>query len=164
MQPQSKVSIAGDGTAQLVLTRGLVSVIDASDLPIVAGLKWYAHQTNPGIFYAARRTSDAMLYLHRLLLDAPDGMDVDHIDGDTLNNRRANLRLASRAENGRNQGLRRNNTSGFKGVHRAGDKWAAQITRNRVVTHLGRFDTPDQAAAAYRLAALRLHGRFARTR
>jgi len=90
---------------------------------------------------------------------------VDHKDVDGLNNRWANLRLATHSENVRNSGRRRNNTSGYKGVSFAPKerKWHARIMANRELHLLGYFDRKEDAAAAYAEAAKRLHGEFSRT-
>jgi hypothetical protein len=103
--------------------------------------------------------------MHRLIVDAPHGVLVDHRDGDGLNNTRANLRLCSNAENMRNSGRKRTNTSGFKGVihHKKTGKWVARITVNDQEKHLGLFPTREAAARAYDDAARRLHGAFALT-
>lgn len=106
--------------------------------------------------------------LHRLAWFFVHGslpeMRVDHIDGDTLNNRIANLRLATHAQNLGNSKRRKDNTSGFKGVSadRSGARWRAQIKRNGRIAHLGTFDTPEEAHAAYVAAATELFGEFAR--
>lgn len=88
---------------------------------------------------------------------------IDHIDGDGLNNRIDNLREATHSENLRNRGATTKNTSGFKGVswHKARRKWQAQIKTNGRKKHLGSFDTPEAAYAAYCAAAEDLHGDFA---
>ena len=95
---------------------------------------------------------------------APAGLDVDHIDGDGLNNRRSNLRACTHTENGRNRKLSKNNTSGLKGVNaREAGKWQAMIKTSGRILHLGVFDSKMEAAKAYDAAALRLYGEFART-
>jgi hypothetical protein len=90
--------------------------------------------------------------------------EIDHIDGDRLNNRIANLREATRSENQRNVGVTRSNTSGFKGVYwyPRDRKWQAKIMLGGKSKHLGLFDSPDLAHAAYCEAAGRIHGDFAR--
>ena len=90
------------------------------------------------------------------------GPVVDHIDGDKLNNRRANLRLCSQADNTRNTRLGRNNTSGAKGVSLdVNGKWRARIWKDRKEIRIGTFDTVEEALAAYDKAAAELHGQFA---
>ena len=91
---------------------------------------------------------------------------LDHINCVRTDNRIANLRPASRTENNRNGGMRKNNTFGFKGVcfcTQTG-RWQAAITVDRRSIRLGRFDTPEEAHEAYRAAAERYHGPFARTK
>lgn len=101
-------------------------------------------------------------YLHRVLLSARHGQMVDHENGDTLDNRRGNIRLATATQNGRNKVVQRNNSSGFKGVSRVGERWHAYVCVGRKQTHLGIFDTREAAAVAYNVAAARLFGEFAR--
>ncbi len=89
---------------------------------------------------------------------------VDHVNGIKIDNRLIDLRVASHAENCRNQGISRNNACGVKGVHWhiRRRKWAASIRLNWKLHHLGYFDTIEAAAAAYNEASLRLHGEFGR--
>jgi hypothetical protein len=88
--------------------------------------------------------------------------EIDHIDGDRSNNAISNLRLATRGQNACNIRLRSDNRSGLKGVSwdKNRGKWLAQIKANRKNFTLGRFDTPEQAHAAWATAAKRLHGEF----
>lgn len=90
--------------------------------------------------------------------------EIDHIDGDRANNRIANLRVATRSENNANARLKKNNSSGHKGVcfDASKGKFLAYIGFNRHQKWLGYFDTLEEAAAARREAAVRLHGKFAR--
>jgi len=90
---------------------------------------------------------------------------VDHINGDGTDNRIVNLRLANYSENAINRGLRRDNTSGHKGVSwsKKSQRWLAHIGYRKYVFHLGLFDTLEDAKAARDEAAKRLHGKFART-
>lgn len=90
---------------------------------------------------------------------------IDHIDGNKLNNAIANLREATKSENGQNSGKHRDNTSGWKGVswYGARRKWCAEIMVSRRRIRLGYYDCPDAAAAAYAIAANKYHGEFANT-
>lgn len=95
-------------------------------------------------------------------------LDLDHEDNDPSNNRIANLRPATGSQNQGNKRKPRSNTSGYKGVswfkykHKDGGKWHAQIMKAGKRVHLGFFDDPEQAHAAYVEAAQRLQGEFAR--
>lgn len=108
-------------------------------------------------------------YAHRLawlhVTGAMPEADIDHIDGDRKNNRWLNLRQATRSQNNMNQKAQQRSKSGLKGVywHVKAGKWAAQIVVNKEHHYLGLFDTAEAAHAAYREAASRLHGKFART-
>lgn len=90
-------------------------------------------------------------------------LEVDHRDNNaTLDNRKRNLRVATRSQNNCNRGTPKNNTSGIKGVCRDGGMWKAQIRHQKVYYYLGSFPTKEEAGAAYAEAANRLHGEFAR--
>jgi hypothetical protein len=108
------------------------------------------------------------LSIHRLIMDAPKGMDIDHINGNPLDNRKSNLRICTRAENQSNRGPQKNNTSGYKGVSYKkpskswkAQKWRAQINCRGESICIGYFDTPEEAARAYDTKAKELHGEYA---
>lgn len=86
---------------------------------------------------------------------------IDHINGVRWDNRLANLRQASHAQNVRNQPMRANNTTGFKGVSRKRCKFRATITAGGKQINLGSYDSPERAFEAYKAAAFQLHGEFA---
>lgn len=149
---------------EIPLTQGYVAIVDDEDYDAVMAFKWFAHvQRNATYVGRKARRADGLwadIRLHTFLTGWPL---VDHRDGDGLNNRRANLRPATRAENNRNR--RRslsNNASGFKGVCRDRGKWRAYIYVDDKQHHLGMFPTAEAAALAYDVAALELHGEFAR--
>ncbi len=101
--------------------------------------------------------------MHRWVMGfPPSGVDVDHINGNGLDNRRCNLRLATRSQNLANAAIPRHNSSGYKGVSATRNgKWLARIRKDRVQRNLGIFDTPEEAHAAYCEAAVSLYGEFA---
>jgi len=102
--------------------------------------------------------------MHRQLLTPPQGQCIDHINGNGLDSRRANLRFATAAQNAWNS-KKRSPRSTYKGVWFAKDKnkFRAAIGHNKKRIHLGYFDSPIDAAKAYDIAAKKHHGRFART-
>ena len=123
-------------------------------------------RTNTG--HMALSIDDKKYLVHRAVWawhygTTPAGMEVNHINSDRTDNRIENLRLASRMETAQHAGMRKDNVSGFKGVSFCKDrrKWVAQITINRRQTPLGRFDTKEEAHAAYCAAAERYFGEFA---
>lgn len=160
-----KISILGD-VVNVPLPGGLVAIVDLVDAHLVDGYNWYytpGRKTN----YAQRQEwlgngRRRSIYMHRLVLGNPDGMVVDHIDGNGLNNRRSNLRIATQNQNKRNSALFASNTSGLKGVswHKKSLKWRAQIGHNNKKIHLGSFDAKEDAHAAYCEAAIKYHGEF----
>jgi hypothetical protein len=107
--------------------------------------------------------NSSRILLHRLLLNAPDNLEVDHIDGNRLNNQKSNLRLANSSQNKCNRGARKDNTSGYKGVswHKQRNKWTARIKSLTIYKHLGLFDSKEDAAKAYNQAAIIYQGEFA---
>lgn len=157
--------------AYVPLTQGYEAVIDADDVPLVVAFNWSAHK-GPNTVYASRNSrkdlgeADGKCFLlHRVIMNAEPGKIVDHRDGDGLNNRRENLRFATKAENGRNSRIRKQNASGFKGVflHKQSGKWRARISTGDRHVCLGLHPTPEAAHEAYVKASAELHGEFGRT-
>lgn len=154
--------------ARVDLTQGLVALVDEADFERVVGAgKWHAHLSR-GLFYAGRNfpqrepgaPRQKRVHLHTFLT----GWSlVDHRNGDTLDNRRENLREATRSQNSRNAGRRADNTSGFKGVswHSGSRLWRAYITVNGQREELGSHKSPIEAARAYDAAAREHFGEFA---
>ena len=158
------------GARWIALTKGYFALVDEADFAWASQWTWQAIPRPNGKKVYAFRHDDPRPreYMHRGVLKAPAGLEVDHIDAEPLaalpglDNRRANLRLATTAQNGHNRGRPSNNTSGFKGVFRNGGRWVAQIMSRCRRECLGSFATAEAAARAYDAAALRLHGPFAK--
>lgn len=139
---------------RIPLTKGYETIVDWDDLWAVE-FKWCAmvnKSPNGQRVYAIRRKpGGGFLYLHREINNTPEGMDCDHRDGDTLNNRRGNLRRASRTLNN----LNRKDTRGIHYAKRLG-KWQAYITLHGKRRNLGTFATEVEAATARAKAYLEL--------
>jgi hypothetical protein len=152
---------------QITLTQGKITLVDDADFESLSIYKCHAlrGRWNKGTWYARANVGGKQILLHRLILgDPPPGMEVDHIDGDGLNNQRSNLRFCTKSENMQNRKLQRNNTSGYRGVvfHKPTKKWQATISFQGKTRWLGLFVLPEEAAAAYDREASRLFGEFAR--
>ena len=149
------------------LTKGRFALIDSSDLGRVAKYRWYFGSMGNG--YAICRVSRPdgkfkNVLLHRFILDAPYGLEVDHINGDSLDNTRKNLRLCTHKQNIRNQRVqtRVGKASRFKGVWMSKSKrWRAEICVDGKRLYLGTFDNEEDAARAYDEKAKRHFGEFA---
>lgn len=161
-------------TIEIPLTKGHTTCVDLIDA-VLGSVNWVCAVNQGNCLYAKRSTKiDGRLtsqYLHRVIgermVGRPlrSGEEIDHIDGNSLNNTRRNLRVCTRTENTRNSRRKSCNTSGYKGVKRSqnGKRWCAFIrVGDGKRLYLGTFDTPEQAHEAYKTAALKHHGEFAR--
>jgi len=153
----------------IALTQGQFAIVDAADFDWLSQWDWQACKKRCGFY--ARRTMQIkgrkmFIYMHNQIMDFTPTRNrlIDHEDRNTLNNRRFNLRFATRQENQHNASIRTDSNSGFKGVgkHHASAKWQARIAFNGTRIYLGLFDTPEAAHAAYCEAATKYHGEFAR--
>lgn len=159
------------------LTQGMVALVDDEDFDIVAGFKWHALRRPNGLWHAVRTVRrhgiKRSIYMHRVIAGAAAHLEVDHRDGDGLNNRRGNIRIATKRQNAQNRRQRGAwKTSRFKGV-----SWNEPRRRWRVVIaggptdargyarqiYVGVFRDEVIAAHAYDRAALEHFGDFAFT-
>jgi hypothetical protein len=153
--------------AYVTLTKGYEAIIDSEDVHLVDKFNWSLLTCRKN-FYAHRREvkdgKSVYIAMHRVILNAPNGYEVDHIDGNGLNNLKSNLRLATSSQNKHNQRVSKANKSGIKGVvfcvHH--NRWLARIGINGKNKHLGYFDSKELAAKAREKASYELHGEFAR--
>lgn len=149
----------GDITVVPVYCKGeiLEAVIDTVDAPMVSKYLWsYSGdyvKTGPG---KAPRNG----YLHRMIMEPKPNEQVDHVDGDPFNNRRANLRLVTNQQNQMARHVAVSST-GYKGVYKRGPTYQAHIKFNGKKIRLGGYPTPEKAARAYNQAALALFGEYA---
>ena len=138
------------------LTKGYEAEIDFSDWWKVLPYNWRAEES-PNSTYAVRFEKGRRIAMHQVIADAPR---VDHIDHDTLNNRKDNLRPATQSQNGANN-LRPTGDSGYIGVWRHGSGWRGMVTKDFKRHSAGTYDTAEEAARARDILAKKLHGPFA---
>ena len=136
--------------------------VDNDDYEKFGHLTFYMNDTGYAIHGEKINRKMKHSRLHRLITNAPKGVEVDHINGHTLDNRKSNLRLSTRSKQMQNTKMYDNNTSGLKGVcwHKQREKWYARISFNKKTISLGLFNSFENAAEAYRKALH--HGEFAR--
>lgn len=160
--PKRKVVQLGDGTSEIQLSRGKVALVDTEIINRLKVHRWAAWYSG-NRWYAKTRIDGSEILMHRFILNVPEGKQVDHINGDGLDNRRCNLRICVPSQNMMNQTNFRGGTSKFKGVswYKAGEKWRAYINKDGRQISLGYFEDEKQAARAYDEAAAELFGEFA---
>jgi hypothetical protein len=153
---------------EIQLTHGKFAIVDDDDFECLSQYRWFYHHWG----YAARACSESgdkyQIAMHRQIAGAPDGLIVDHINHNKLDNRKENLRLCNISQNGMNRVTGVNNTTGYKGVSarvyskRTNNiRYRAEIKVNQKTITLGSFDTPQEAALAYDSAAVAYFGEFA---
>lgn len=146
---------------RLLLTNGLATQIDAEEYESLSKRSWYI-DTNNYVFRTeyVSPTKRRKIYLHRIIMKTPQGSCTDHINGNTLDNRKENLRICTRQQNSANSKKRRATASTYKGVSldKRDGKWQAKIKQN----YIGRFSSEQDAALAYNSAAQVVFGEFAK--
>lgn len=152
------------------LTQGREAQVSEEDREYLERWSWGTHSEGYAKCRANRSTGDSgrYLYMHRIVMErmtgapVPPEWEIDHIDGDKLNNQRGNLRLVTRSQNNMNRARYKGSASQYKGVSRQGKKWRATIVLNKKQKHLGCYETQAQAARAYDEAARAEFGEHAR--
>lgn len=146
----------------LFLPDGTEFLIDDEDIPKIFNQSWHIFHSRGKIYIRGwDKKIRKKVFIHRVIMSVTDRKDqVDHINGDTLDNRKQNLRVCNNSQNTMNRNKPKSNTSGFKGVSKSGNKWMANIRSNGIQNYLGTFLTKEDAAKAYNEAVTIFHGEF----
>jgi hypothetical protein len=144
------------------LTKGLKAAVDSEDYLMLIQRKWYAVKSGSG--YRAYSDSPFRVSMHGLIMNLQKGFEVDHIDGNGLNNCKYNLRICVHSQNLQNQRKQTGTSSRFKGVswNKNVKKWHAYIKSKGIRYNLGFYDKEEDAALAYNIFAVGLFGEFAK--
>lgn len=152
-----RVPLGGD------LAAGRFALIDAEDADRVLNRRWHLSRQGYAVSNLRRCDGRGVVLMHRLLMPPRPGFEIDHINLDRLDNRRANLREATHCQNVRNTGRRAHSRWPYKGVRHNGVSWTARIRHQGRELFLGAFSSAEDAARAYDRAARARFGCFART-
>lgn len=150
---------------EIQLTKGQIAIVDDEDYILLSKWKWHAKPYSNGDgYYAARTSRGATIRMHRQIMDAKTGEEVDHRDGHGLNNQRGNLRICTRAENVYNRKASSRNSSGYIGVfwHTQSGKWRARVRMEGKQEKCRTFLDPYHAALFYDFWATQYFGDFAK--
>lgn len=154
-----------------ITIRGFLTKIDDDSYEEINKHKWYLWSSSKNVHkYAVRFDNGKAILMHRYILRAGSGCHVDHINGDGLDNRKENLRIATPQQNQANSAIRKDNKSGYKGVYflrlksrgKIYEYWHSRIMHNGRYVHLGVFNDKMEAVMAYNTKALELYGEYAR--
>lgn len=149
---------------EIILKGGHITLVDDEDYEILKSFKCHmSENAKNGHKYACCMINGRSHYMHRIIANAPRGMVVDHINRNSLDNQKHNLRVCTQMENTQNKRVSKNNKTGFKGVDFHRCKYRATIQIDGIKKHIGLFDTPQEAADAYDRTAVEHFGEFALT-
>lgn len=151
---------------QIQLSQGKFALVDDEDFEKINQYKWHYDNNRRRDGYAVAQTGykGKKIYMHRFIVNAQKEQEIDHIDGNKLNNQKSNLRVVTRSQNNYNQRPQINASSKFKGVtwHKKAQKWMATIHTKDNKIYLGVFTEEAEAAKAYNKIAKELFGEYAR--
>jgi len=154
------------GAKWIELGYGKFTLIDKDDYEKYGKRVWRLHRRGYAVRLEGPQSSRKYVYLHRLLIGATSRQSVDHINGDKLDNRKCNLRVATQSQNNANQKMQENTTSEYKGVcfnrNLKANCWRAYIRHNYKMINIGSFSSEEAAARAYDQKAKELFGTFAK--
>lgn len=161
-KPVRTIRIEGD-IAYVPLTKGYEAIIDTEDVEKVEKFNWYSNVNGRAVYgqrsinrLNCRRT----VMLHMAVSGMIEGKEIDHVNGDGLDNRKANLRHVLHSENMKNAKKRVTSKHKYKGVCINHNRFSAKIRNDNKSIYLGTFDTQEEAHAAYCHASIEMHGKY----
>ena len=150
---------------RIPLTQGEFAIVSDSDFDWLSKYKWTYSESrySTGVAFRSIKINGRWLhaYMHRMIMDAKPGEEVDHINHNRLDNRRENLRICTHAQNNWNKRKTASNSTGYIGINKWNNRWRAKIKIESKYLHLGYFDTKEEAAKAYDRAAFFYRGEYA---
>ena len=152
---------------EITLSQGMVALVDDEDYETVNRWKWSAKKGRYTYYAMCKkngRSDGRTIHLHRIILNATEMQEIDHVNGDGLDNRRCNLRFCTNSQNQANKRAQKNCSSKYKGVSwkKSKKRWLARITVQGKTIYLGSYLSEKNAAFAYNMAAMEHYGDFAR--
>ena len=159
--PPSTIRVEGNVAYVSLANTTEEAVVDVTDVPLVEGRRWRRERSGSLLRYVVSCRKGRYVLLHNAIHGYRPGLVTDHADGDILNNRRANLRHCSTAENNFNRRMEARNKTGLKGVVAIEGGFRAQIRARGETFDLGVYRTREEASASYCGAAIVLHGAYA---
>jgi len=138
-------------------------IIDDEDFERVSAINW--RPIGVGRYFGIGKRVNGkykLTWLHRFIINAPAGVEVDHVNLNTLDNRKCNLRICTRTQNMHNRFKYKNNSSGYKGVCKDHNSWRATIVIENKKVYLGNFKTKEEAYDAYCEASAKYHKEYGR--
>ncbi len=165
LKPYCIMTEAVQDYVRIKLTQGKYTLIDRSDLELVGKFKWHFDSSTG---YARRREWDGgrnhTMSIHQIIMNWDGVGEVDHINGDKLDNTRSNLRIITSQQNKWNTGLFANSSSGVKGVYpretKSGIRYDVRLSMNDTAIHVGSFQSLEDAIEAHRVRGIELRGEF----
>jgi len=150
---------------KITTSNGFEFIVDDNDYEFVSKWRWKFSEKSYIHRCTSKNRKNICIKLHRLLCDAPEDKEVDHIDGNIFNLSRSNLRVCTRFQNAQNRGISKNSATGVKGVwfRESENKYQSAIQHNGFVVQLGRFETKEEASRAYSEASKKFHKEYSRT-
>lgn len=148
---------------EISLTKGKVAIVDDEDYEFLSMYKWHVLRNKYAVRSVRENGSKRMVYMHREIMNPDVNLQVDHVNGNGLDNRKVNLRNVTQRQNLYNQGTRSDNTSGYKGVYKTkNNKWYAEVKKDYKKINLGVFESKHDAARMYNFWAYDMFGEFAK--